>query len=132
MCPNSFLLFNQSCILLWISNPKLNLVVVLVLIRNICIGQHYRGQHGWLADTQHMRNQEGNLSLMFRSTGSVLLGVSENESRLLDSGVMLKVVNPMICTLGWALFGKFWTIKKLFKPLKDIYPWITKLVSKWL
>ena len=34
--------------------------------------------------------------------------------------------------LGWALFGKFWTIKKLFKPLKDIYPWITKLVSKWL
>ena len=35
-------------------------------------------------------------------------------------------------TVGWALFAKFWTIKKLFKPLKDIYPWITKLVSKWL
>ena len=34
--------------------------------------------------------------------------------------------------VGWALFGKFWTIKKLFKPLIDIYPWITKLVSKWL
>ena len=34
--------------------------------------------------------------------------------------------------LGWALFGKFWTVKKLFTPLKDIYPWITKLVSKWL
>ena len=27
---------------------------------------------------------------------SVLLGVSENESRLLDSGLMLNIVNPMI------------------------------------
>ena len=36
------------------------------------------------------------------------------------------------CTIGWALFWKFWTIKKLIKPLKDIYPWITKLVSDCL
>ena len=33
--------------------------------------------------------------------------------------------------VGWLIFWKFWTIKKLIKPLKDIYPWITKLVSKW-
>ena len=36
------------------------------------------------------------------------------------------------CPLGWLLFAKFLTIKKLIKPLKDIYKWITKLVSKWL
>ena len=41
------------------------------------------------------------------------------------------LISSVRCTV-WALFGKFWTIKKRVKPLKDIYPWITKLVSKWL
>jgi hypothetical protein len=43
-----------------------------------------------------------------------------------------KIIKIKICTIGWLLFWKFWTIKKLIKPLKDIHPWITKLLSKWL
>ena len=36
------------------------------------------------------------------------------------------------CLLAWAQFVRLWSIKKLIKPLEDLYPWITKLISKWL
>ena len=54
---------------------------------------------------------------------SVLLGVSENESRLLDSGLTLKVVNPMI--IAFLLFFTFihnvYFLQKCLKTLFIFY-----------
>ena len=94
--------------------------------------------------SSNMLTHSANVTSHFMSSIWVHLVPSILPARILQMMMMTdlptkigisKVFIPKVwcrCTVGWLLFAKLWTIKKLIKPLKVIYPWITKLVSKWL